>query len=262
MGMRRLAVLIAPLALLGLLAACGDDASTVSSGGSTSSTSTTASTTTSSTMSPDGSTTAPPTTARPSAPPAHDGDVAIEIRVGGGFVPQGLDFSSVPTIVLADGRAFIAGAQTMQYPGPALSPVGTGRLGAGAVQQLLDAAKAAGLDGRTTDFGQPSVADAATTTIRVAIDGREHTTAVYALDLAEGGGVSRAQAANRQRVSTFVDQVGDVVGRAATTPLQPTGYEVLGFESSPAAPQAGEPAPNDLDWPFPELLITGFTTHG
>ena len=74
MGMRRLAVLIAPLALLGLLAACGDDASTVSSGGSTSSTSTTASTTTSSTMSPDGSTTAPPTTAAP-APAAPSGGV-------------------------------------------------------------------------------------------------------------------------------------------------------------------------------------------
>jgi hypothetical protein len=252
--MRRIALLIAPLAVVGLIAACGDDASTVSSGSSTTSTSSTgtsdpgASTTTTVTDGGGGPTTTGPSSA--------DGTVAVEVSVGGGFAPQGLDFSAVPTIVLADGRAFVGGPQTMQYPGPALAPVLTGRLGGAVLAQLVAAAKAAGLDGRLRDFGSPSVTDMASTAVRVVVDGEEHTTSVYALGYDGGAsGVSAQQQANRAKVSDFVSQVEDAVTKAARTPLAPTGYEVLGFPIDAAGAHEGEPAPNDLDWPFADLRL-------
>jgi hypothetical protein len=255
--MRRIALLLAPLAVLGLAAAaCGDDSSTVSSGGASSSTSSTSSTVGSSTTTvTDGG--GAPTTTEPTTTPSSDGTVAIEVSQGGGFVPQGVDFGAVPTIVLADGRSFVGGAQTAQFPGSPLAPVLTGRLSATALRQLVAAAKAAGLDGRLTDFGQPGVSDMPSTTVRVVIDGREHTTSVYALDAdGEAGGVSGPQRANRRAVADFVAKVRDAVDRAAgPTPLSPTGYEVLGFEVDPASAHQGEPAPNDLDWPFPDLHL-------
>jgi hypothetical protein len=259
--MRRLALLLAPLAALGLVvAACGDDASTVSSGGSTSSTSSTSTSTssteaTTTTVTDGGGTT--PTTTRSTTPPAPQGTVAIEISVGGGFSPQGLDFSSVPTIVLADGRAYVGGAQTMQYPGPALAPVSTGDLGKAAVDRLLASARSAGLDGGLTDFGTPGVTDLPSTTVRVLLDGKVHTTSVYALG-SEGdgaGGVSARQRANRQKVADFVGAVGDAATAAATAPLTPSGYEVLGFPTDAGGAVEGEPAPNHLDWPFTDLRL-------
>jgi hypothetical protein len=250
--MRRAAVLlILPLVLV---AACGDDGDRVSSEGGSSTTSSTSTSvdpsTTSTTPAGGGS----PTTKPAATPPAGAGGaVAVDITQGGGFAPQGTDFRSVPTIVLADGRVFTGGATTMQYPGPPLAPVSTGTVGGGAVADLVQAAKAAQLD-REVDFGSPGVADATSTTIRVSIDGKLRTTSVYALDV-DGPGLSAAQQAARKRVADFVAHVGDVVGAAATSSLQPTGYEVLGFPFD--ASQAGEdqPAPNHLDWPFADLAL-------
>jgi hypothetical protein len=227
--MRRAVVLLV-LPLL-LVAACGDDSGQVASGGGSSTT----------------------TTGPRTPPPEGTAPIAVDISVGGGFAPQGTDFASVPTIVMADGQVLAAGATTLQYPGPPLAPVATGRISAAAVAELERAAASAGLD-RTVDYGTPPVADATTTIVRVAIDGAVHTATVYAMDL-DGMGLSQEQRAARARVSDFVAHVADVVGAAATSSLRPTGYEVLGFRLEGSTGEEGQPAPNHLDWPFADLAL-------
>ena len=98
-------------------------------------------------------------------------DVVISITLGGGFVPYGTDFASVPTLVLRDGTVLIGGATTAIYPGAALSPVVTGAPPDGRLDALLEAAEAAGLDAEQVDAGEPGVTDVPTTTIKVAFAG-------------------------------------------------------------------------------------------
>lgn len=235
--MRR-AVALLVLAVL-VLSSCGGDDDTVgtdSTSSSTSSSSSSTSTTTSEGVDP-----TPPTAA----------SGVIRISVGGGFSPYGADFAAVPTLVLADGTAFTGGAITLEYPGPPILPVTTGRLSRQQVDGLLDAAKAAGLT-RTRDYGQPGVTDVGTTTISVVIDGTTSTTAVYALGY-EGGpgdGLTAAQREARADVAEFVREVGDAVSAAATGSFEPTAYQVLATPSQPASSYE-DPKPNELDWPVP-----------
>jgi hypothetical protein len=178
----------------------------------------------------------------------------IRISVGGGFSPYGTDFAAVPTLVLADGTAFTGGAITMQYPGPAISPVSTGRLSSAQVASLLDAAKAAGLTTKR-DYGQPGITDVGTTTITVVLDGTTHTAAVYALGYEDGaGGLTAEQRAAREQVSAFVGKVGDAVSSAATGLFEPTAYQVLSTPSQPASSYP-DPKPNQLDWPVPDTPL-------
>ena len=186
------------------------------------------------------------TRADPSTP-ASSG--VIRISVGGGFSPYGADFAAVPTLVLADGTVFTGGATTMQYPGPAISPVSTGRLSSTQVASLLDAAKAAGLTTKR-DYGQPGITDVGTTTITVVLDGTTYTAAVYALGYEDGaGGLAAEQRAAREKVSVFVGKVGDAVSAAATGTFAPTAYQVLSTPSQPTSSYP-DPKPNTLDWPF------------
>jgi hypothetical protein len=181
----------------------------------------------------------------------------IRISVGGGFSPYGADFAAVPTLVLADGTAFTGGATTMQYPGPAISPVSTGRLSSAQVASLLDAAEAAGLTTKR-DHGQPGITDVGTTTITVVLDGTTYTAAVYALGYEDGaGGLTAEQRAAREKLSAFVGKVGDAVSAAATDTFAPTAYQVLSTPSQPAS-SFPDPEPNQLDWPVPaKPLVEG-----
>ena len=219
-AMRRTSALVLAAALLLTSAACGDDDTPVATGGDT-------------------------------------GTVSVSITVGGGFVPAGIDFASVPTLVQADGTVFTGGPITMQYPGPALSPVLTGKLAAAEMDHLRDAATAAGLDEDGADFGQPGITDVGTTTITVELDGTEHTTAVYALGFEDqAGGITAAQAAARKKVNAFVTDLTERVTGAADAPFEPSAFQVQAIQSEPASSFTEEPRPNELAWPFPDVALT------
>jgi hypothetical protein len=231
-GMRRATAALSVLLLVVVGAACGNDDDPVATGG-------------------------PPATGEPT-------DVILRITTGGGFVPYGYDFATVPTIVQRDGTVLVGGAVTMQYPGAALTPVVTGKLAAADLQHLLDAARDAGLDQAELDAGQPGITDNPTTTIVVELDGKQHEHAVYALgfggaeDAGGGGGdtgLTAEQVAVRTAVQGFVSEVSDKVTAAADEPFVPTGYQVIAQPVDPAAPPPEEPLPNDLDWPFADLTL-------
>lgn len=235
--MRRTTALLV-LALL-VLSSCGGDDDTVGTDADSSSTSSSSSTSTSEGSGDPG-------------PAAAAG--VIRISVGGAYSPFGTDFAAVPTLVLADGTSFTAGATTMQFPGPAIAPVSTGRLSDGQVADLLDAAEAAGLTS-PRDYGQPAITDVGTTTISVVIDGTHHTVEVYALrEEDHAGRLTAEQRDARAKVSEFIETVGEAVSAAATGAFEPTSYQVLATPSQPAASYE-DPKPNELDWPVPSTPL-------
>jgi hypothetical protein len=222
--MRRTSAVLLTASLLLALAACGDDGEPVSSGGD----------------------------------PAGDAaTVVLSISTGGGFAPVGTDFASVPTLVMGDGTVFTGGPTTMQFPGPALSPVLTGTLASGELDRLLEAAATAGLDEDGVDYGQPGITDVGSTTITVELDGTTHTTDVYALGYEDGtGGLTAAQREARAKVQAFVSAASDRVAAAATTALDPTAYQVQASPSEPASSFTEEPRPNEVAWPFADVPLT------
>ncbi|MDQ2647958.1 MAG: hypothetical protein M3Z03_00225 [Actinomycetota bacterium] len=192
---------------------------------------------------------------------ADETQVAIAIEVGGGFVPFGYDFAAVPTVVQDNGTAFTGGAMTMQYPGPAMTPVFTGVVEPDVLEGLLDAAAEAGLaTDDELDAGEPGVTDMPNTTITVRVDGQTYTHSIYALSLSteEGGGaelgLSEEQLALRAAVNEFVTEVGDAVSSAASEPFVPEAFQLL---AQPAGEVDPEVQPNQLTWPFSYPIEAG-----
>jgi len=204
------------------------------------------------------------------SPGGRDDPLFVSIEVGGGFVPQGYDFRMPPTAVIySDGQAFGVGAITLQYPGPAVLPVTKGQLTTAQVDEVLDAAKKAGLTGEPRDGGQPPVLDAPTTTITVVTDGRTHTSSFDALHEApteppQNGdpppGMNEEDFEARRQAREFVEFVGSMVGRDEVSQYQPERYRVLPLvvdrnEPTPAGEPGTEPQPQIRDWPFAHITL-------
>jgi hypothetical protein len=118
-----------------------------------------------------------------SYPTAAD-QVVLRIEQGGGFVAPQYTLTSIPLFSLfGDGLVVTPGAQIEIFPSPALPALTQQRLSADAIQELLQAAIDAGLntDHSYTNLGSVGIADAATTTFTLTVDGQTHTIKVYAL---------------------------------------------------------------------------------
>lgn len=199
---------------------------------------------------------------RPDVPGLGEAELLLSVEVGGGFLPAGVAFRAVPSaVVYGDGTTFSPGATAAIYPGPAVPPISRGQLADDDLERLLAAAKAAGLlDEADEDFGQPPVADAATTTVRVVIGGEERVTSVYALNVIPGlpsmpgvPGVSPAQLEARKRVADYVELVTQAVLGVEGEPYVAERYRIL-----PLAPDSSVEAvvePNERRWPFPEIVL-------
>lgn len=196
--------------------------------------------------------------------PEHgEAELLLSVEVGGGFLPAGVAFRAVPSaVVYGDGTTFSPGATAAIYPGPAVPPITRGELADDDLERLVAAANAAGLlDEVDEDFGQPPVADAATTTVRVVIGGEARVASVYALHVTPPGlpstpsvpGVSPAQLEARKRVAGYVELVTQAVLGVEGEPYVAERYRIL-----PLAPESSvEPVvgPNERRWPFPEIVL-------
>lgn len=198
------------------------------------------------------------------APGGGPDGLVVSVEVGGGFVPVGWDFRSLPTaVVLEDGTTFSPGATVLSFPGPAVHPVVRGHLDDAAVAELVAAAAAAGLlEDEPVESGEPPIADAPTTTVTVVVDGEAHVTSVYALAEAGGDGLGPAgetpgttpeQAEARQRVADVVARVTTAVTEAEESLWEPDRYRVLPL---PATADPGtEVEPDEREWPLPEVAL-------
>ncbi|MDG4797163.1 hypothetical protein [Micromonospora sp. WMMD1082] len=175
----------------------------------------------------------------------------------GGFVTPAMLATRLPAIsVYGDGRVITQGPVPMIYPGPALPNLQVGTIGAAELEELITAARAAGVGGGA-DLGTPPVADAPSTRFTVLGDNGVEQLEVYAL--AESGGTETGltgdQQAGRDRLREFADSLTAESGplaaaQASTQAYAPTAVAAVA-EPWVANTEAGEQP--EVAWPGPTL---------
>lgn len=196
-----------------------------------------------------------------SYPTAAD-QVVLRIEQGGGFVTLQYNLTNTALFSLfGDGLAVTPGAQIEIYPGPALPALVQERLSADAIQQLLQAALDAGLntDRNYTDLGSVGIADAATTTFTLSVNGEIHTTRVYALgELGpKPDGMSQDEYQARRDLLAFQSKATDLSwlppdAISDQRVYQPTALRLFVSDYQPD-PSLSEPP---LEWPLSPGLAT------
>lgn len=196
--------------------------------------------------------------------PTESADVLLRISTEGGFIPVEYSLTHIPEFTLfGDGTVIVTGPMIEIYPQPALPNLQTTSLSEEAVQKVLAAAKEAGLMANNKDYGQPTVADAATTTIVVNAEGQSYTSRIYALGFEQDAGQSLTtdQKKDRAAVSDFIARSFDLgVFQVGTTDWQEYEFAALAIYVMPIDPgfqDYSDVQPNRLDWPLVDLSALG-----
>jgi len=199
---------IAPVALVALVtAACADSASTTSNDGGI-------------------------------QHPTGTDQLVLRVETGGGFTAPEFQLRLIPEFSLyGDGTIVTPGPQIEIYPPPALPSVQTQPVSEDGVQAILQAAIDAGIDTDhdMTDMGSTMVADAATTTFTISVNGTTNSFGVYALGMFDGNcpqGMAQKECDARTSLSSFVTQLADLQtwlpsgSLGETTAYEPSGSRV------------------------------------
>lgn len=196
--------------------------------------------------------------------PAYAADrLVLRVERIGGLVPPSRPRADLPMIsVYGDGRFIEPGPVPAVYPGPALPNVQVRRIPPAGLPALIDAVRAAGVDGSGFDFGRPPIADATTTRFTVANGHDVIVVEVYALG--ESGGVqglTAAQVQARNRLRALLDTLSGTAGPTPTPtglPSMPGDSEAyrpteLAALSVPWTPDPDVPNQAEITWPGPAL---------
>ncbi len=198
----------------------------------------------------------------------------LVVRVAGGFVPMGFDFSAMPTLaVYGDGSVVVPGPQTLVFPGPALPNLQVAHLSPADLAGLVGAAADAGLLGAAPDYGMPNVTDLPTTYVSLTVDGQAYGHAAYALGFGDGDdlggdvggdvalpdtGLTQQQLVARRALTGFLDRATALVGADYDTePYPVTALAVMAQEAEPAGEgQAGDrPEQVSIPWPLDGVAL-------
>ncbi len=252
MERRRLLHLALVAPVLAALAACGSDADESSADDDAGPT--------------DGST-LPPVSDPSSDPPPGDAfrwsvdGVVLELGFYGGFTPRDIAFQRAPSLlVTGDGRVIAPAAVAAIYPGPLLpqhtvrtiTPAGLDAL----IVALADAGMLAEVD--YTSESDLLIADAATTTLRIEVDGTTYEHAAYALGLGGAPGEEQSESPARQSLQRVVAQLGDLSSLVPPSELGPEELwapEAFQLVAEPAGDLSGyDPPATVVDWPAASSL--------
>ena len=152
-----------------------------------------------------------PTTSAPQ--PRSSDSLVLRLSTTGGLMGPAWWRPELPLLsVYADGRAISEGPVPAIYPGPALPRLFVKRLDPAALQDLLDAAKAAGV-AATSDLGRPAIADAVTTRFTVVTGSHRYVRDVYALGVAADGLTPEQQTA-RAKLQRLQERLGETALRS------------------------------------------------
>ncbi|TYP85907.1 hypothetical protein [Blastococcus xanthinilyticus] len=204
------------------------------------------------------------------APEPDPATVVLQVSEVGGYTTPALLAGRVPgATVYADGRVITTGPVPAIWPAPALPNLQVHHLADGGVQELVDLALAAGVNG-TTDLGSPPVADVTSTRFLVRTGGETVTREVYALgfgasrppggDPAEpaddASGLTEEQQEARARLAELAGALHDPAG--ALGPDQVSGPEPYVPEAvaalvSPYVDPAEDLPQSEVPWPGPAL---------
>jgi hypothetical protein len=194
-----------------------------------------------------------PTPAFPS-PSLGPSDLLLRMETKGGFIaPQAL-LTQFPMFSLyGDGTVVTQGAQPAIYPGPALPSLIATRLTTEGVQEVLRAARAAGLYGPSATYHGVMMPDAGETVFTLNEADQSHVISVTALGADAHQGVPAKEVVARKRLEAFAAKLHDLrswlpkgsVG--PDQPFQPTGLRVFVADGAPQGNGVTEP---ELAWPL------------
>lgn len=186
----------------------------------------------------------------------------LVISYEGGFVPLEYLLQRMPVFVLlGDGTIVTEGPQIEIYPQPALPNLQAIQISEEGIQEILDAAEAAGLLDGDADYRYDMIADAATTVFTITANGETYRISAYALS--EGAlsdpNMSTEDVEAREKLAEFLAQVTDLrsflPAEAFVSEEQP--YEVERFQTVFLPADAGSAPQNDealeqqeLEWPL------------
>jgi hypothetical protein len=186
--------------------------------------------------------------------PTGPNDLILRVHVGGGFVPIDYSLRNVPSWSLfGDGRLVVTGPQIEIYPGPALPNLQVSQFSEEGIQQILEAARDAGLFGPDRRYDHPGIADASTTTFTVVAEGQRHFISAYALGFDEPPGmISQEDLDARRALLDFQTKIGDRnwLPQGSITEEQPFDFDELRIFVRDDAPKDDALPQEELRWPL------------
>lgn len=212
---------------------------------------------------------------QPSAPPSDAGaeggiehpagsDAVLVISHAGGMLPVQFQATQTPFFVLTgDGRVIVQGAQTLEFPGPALPPLIERQLNEAGVQTILEALQDTNLFAGELELRgmQGMVADASDTVFTLNAGGTETTVTVYALgmlmpDMEPPPGMDEAEVEAYRVLSTLHDRLmtlddwlpSDAWASGQWQPYQPAAYRLYVRDVTDQPMEEDLPG-QVLDWP-------------
>jgi hypothetical protein len=180
------------------------------------------------------------------------------------MLPVQFQATQVPMFVLTgDGRVILQGAQTLEYPGPALPPLMERQLSQGGVQTVLDALEDTNLFAGELELRgmQGMVADANDTVFTLNAGGGQSTVTVYALgmlmpDMEPPPGMDEAEIEAYRVLSVLNDRLltledwlpADAWATDQWVPYEPAAYRLY-VRDVTDEPVEGDLAGEVLEWP-------------
>ena len=199
--------------------------------------------------------------------PTGKTDVVLQVSAGGGFVPVEYNLTQIPGFTLyGDGTVIVTGPMIEIYPQPALPNLQTTTISEEAMQEILSAAKEAGLFANDVDYGQPGITDMPTTTITINADGKTYVSNIYALGMEQGAArPDHGAAAGPGRRSLEFDRQAvrpDRLPEPARLKWEAVRLHRAGRLQPARRPQhrsGRRPtcSPTSLDWPLGDLSTLG-----
>lgn len=187
--------------------------------------------------------------------PGDNPDVILKITSEGGFVPAGVAFVNLPSLLISgDGRAFAPGPMIEIFPGPLLPAILERTITDEGIRKVLQLADDAGLLAPPPDYLLPggfTIADAPDTVVVINVNGKVYEHRAYALgfDVPEGEPSTPARD-NLNKFVTTISDLAKVTGDANIgdeQPFVPTRYRLQSLAIDPA--QYTDPEPTVVAWP-------------
>ncbi|WP_327025292.1 hypothetical protein [Micromonospora sp. NBC_01739] len=179
----------------------------------------------------------------------------------GGFTTPAMLATRLPAIsVYGDGRVITQGPVNLVYPGPALPNLQVGTISTDELENLIKAAREAGV-GKVSDLGSPPVADVPATRFTIFDGTSTEQLEVQALDMGAepgadpGQGVTAEQQAARDKLRAFAESLTTETGPLgkATTDTQayaPTAVAAVAEDYVTNSEVGDQP---EAAWPGPAL---------
>lgn len=181
--------------------------------------------------------------------------VGLRITSEGGFVPVGVAFVNLPSLLITEhGQVFEPGAMLLIYPGPLLPALTERTITSEGLERVRQLAEDSGLLAGPFDYSLPdeiAIADAPDTVVRITVNGTvyEHRANALGLDTPNGGASTPA----RENLLTFVRLVTDIAQVAGVENIgeprefHPDQYRFQAMVVDPS--QFTDPSPTIVDWP-------------